>query len=117
MKRLLHIALAAIALAAATGCPNPTNFEGSAKFPGGPSGCYAACHAQNLEMTAFVLSGEFATSCVCRPAAAPGVASLDRGAQAEADAADVSAIAGQIMQTRAAAAQQQNSGPPPGVGH
>ena len=115
MKRLLHFLLATLAITVATGCPNPTYFEGSAKFPGGPSGCHAACRAQNLEMSAFVLSGEFATSCVCRPAPAPGALSPDPSARGQADAADVPAIVGQVLQTRAAA-KQQESIPPPRLG-
>jgi hypothetical protein len=54
--------------------PDPTRFHGAATFPNGPSGCRARCSADGLEMSGFVYSGEFATSCVCRPLSAPPVA-------------------------------------------
>jgi hypothetical protein len=84
--------LACLVLAA---CSVPTKFEGAAKFPDGVAGCRRACAAEGLEFGGFVLSGEFATSCVCQPArnAAPGTT-----------AADASSTAGVVVQTQAAAA-------------
>lgn len=47
--------------------PSSTQFLGASQFPNGPTGCQARCTADGLEMSGFVYSGEFATSCVCRP--------------------------------------------------
>jgi len=40
-------------------------------FPGGVAGCRAKCSRQGLVMGAFVYSGEYSTSCVCRIPSAP----------------------------------------------
>jgi hypothetical protein len=60
----------------------PTEFRGEAFFPGGPARCVQSCAAQNLEMSSFVYSGEFATSCVCHVRAA--TASVDADADSVA---------------------------------
>ncbi len=48
------------------GC-NPTNFQGSAKYPGGARGCFDACKEGGMKMGAFVFAGEYSTACVCEP--------------------------------------------------
>jgi hypothetical protein len=72
-----------------------TQFYGAPHYPGGPQACVATCASQGLEMSGFVYSGEFASSCVCRPAdgGPPSV-----GGAAE-DAADASALVGVAIQT------------------
>jgi hypothetical protein len=87
-----------LVLAALAGCATPTEFTGKPKFPGGLEGCRAACSKDGLEMGAFVYSGEYSTSCVCRP---PTQASPAAGAGTAADAAPT---AGVEVQTQAAAA-------------
>lgn len=62
----LLFAVAASLLLGACG-PSSTQFLGASQFPNGPTGCQARCNADGLEMSGFVYSGEFATSCVCRP--------------------------------------------------
>jgi hypothetical protein len=76
-------------------CPHPTSFEGAAKFPDGATGCRAACASMGLEMGGFVLSGEFATSCVCIP---------PRATTPSATGTDSSAAVGVVAQMQAAAA-------------
>jgi hypothetical protein len=49
-----------------------------------------------MEMSAFVYSGEFATSCVCRPPRGP----QSRSDDTEEDAEVVAAAAGVVDQTR-----------------
>ena len=49
------------ALTASFGCH--TEFYGEAHFPGGAQACMASCQSQNMEMSGFVMSGEFASSC------------------------------------------------------
>jgi hypothetical protein len=51
-----------------------THFTGDPHYPGGPTGCRDSCARQGMEMSSFIYSGEFATSCVCRPLAEPPVA-------------------------------------------
>lgn len=89
--RLLLLAVSSILLGGACQ-PNPTVFRGSAQFPGGPSACSARCAADGLEMSGFVYSGEFATSCVCRPPGAaavpPPVASSAPGAPGAPESAE-----------------------------
>ena len=88
-----------LVIAALSGCTTPsTQFTGKPKFPGGLEGCRAACSKDGLEMGAFVYSGEYSTSCVCRPRAGTPPAT---GAGADADAAP---MAGAEVQTQAAAA-------------
>jgi hypothetical protein len=114
MKRLVLASLLCVAL---TACP--TGFQGDAHYPGGPAACRSDCEAQGLEMSAFVYSGEFATSCVCRlrrdAAPAPGPATpsapdpqagIDPSADGDADAADVGAMVGVVLQARRAAEEQ-----------
>jgi len=78
-----------------TGCPHPTEFEGAPKVPGGLTGCQTMCRRDGLELGAFVYSGEFSTSCVCRPPSAPAPA---------APGAETAPTAGVEVQTQAAAA-------------
>jgi hypothetical protein len=92
MRSWCVVFLAGLALQA---CVKPTTFEGDAKFPDGVTGCKRACTGEGLEFGGFVFSGEFATSCVCQPARAPGASSVS---------AESSATAGVIVQTQAAAA-------------
>ena len=66
MHRYLSIVCTLVCVAS-TACTPATRFEGSSKFPDGVAGCRRACAAEGLELGAFVLSGEFATSCVCQP--------------------------------------------------
>ena len=118
MTRIVLSCLSFASLAALlTGCVPNTEFKGSAHFPGGAQACFASCQAQNMEMSGFVMSGEFASSCVCRPrpiappaGPAPAVGALEQGSQAQADASDVAAVTGVVMQKRAAdAAAARNS--------
>lgn len=79
-------------LVSVTGCgPKATRFEGAARFPGGPSACQARCSADGLTMSGFVYSGEFATSCVCRPSPAPDPAAPGGGPGAPTSATDPAA--------------------------
>jgi hypothetical protein len=66
---------------------NPTVFRGSAQFPGGPSACHARCGSDGLEMSGFVYSGDFATSCVCRPRGEPAPAAAPPGSAAASESA------------------------------
>jgi hypothetical protein len=76
MQRSLPF-VCALALAAAAACTPATRFEGSSKFPDGVTGCRHACATEGLELGAFVMSGEFATSCVCQPKPTGATASAD----------------------------------------
>jgi len=67
-----HLLLFAVVAAIASSVACATTFTGDAHYPGGVAACYSDCQSQNLEMAAFVYSGEFATSCVCRPIGGPG---------------------------------------------
>ncbi|HEY5936296.1 MAG TPA: hypothetical protein VIU61_16710 [Kofleriaceae bacterium] len=102
------------------GCP--TSFTGDAHFPGGPQACRATCERGGLEMSGFVFSGEFSTSCVCRPPRAPAspfqppqpgppqstppqpVSELEDGADVE-----IGAAVGTALQARRAQQQQQST--------
>ncbi len=93
-----------------------TTFTGSAYFPGGAQGCHDKCQQDGMEMSGFVQSGEFATSCVCRPIQerrsdqAPGAEAEgepDPSPRAAEDAANVSAAVGVVLQHRAQQQQQQ----------
>jgi hypothetical protein len=64
-----------------------TSFTGDPHYPGGPAACNADCSKGNMAMAAFVYSGEFASSCVCRPLGPAAVAPDDDDAAAEADVA------------------------------
>lgn len=61
--KMIYAALLA-ALLSLVACA--TSFTGDAHYPGGASACYQNCQNDNLEMAAFIYSGEFATSCVCK---------------------------------------------------
>lgn len=87
--------LVSLVFASMAGCPNPTQFEGAAKFPNGVTGCRRACAADGLDLGRFVYSGEFATSCVCQPAH-PAAAATAMG--------EANPTAGVVVQTQAAAA-------------
>ncbi|HSK00209.1 MAG TPA: hypothetical protein VK932_03170 [Kofleriaceae bacterium] len=80
-------------LGALAGCP--TSFIGDAHFPGGVESCRNTCSRQGLELGAFVYSGEYSTSCVCRPAAGPAAATptADDEIQAQAAAAAAASAA------------------------
>jgi hypothetical protein len=123
LSSLSFAALAGLLLGA--GCVPNTEFKGAAHFPGGAPACFTACQSQNMEMSGFVMSGEFASSCVCRPrpiAPAPAPAQppppAPQSSQAETDAADVAALTGVVVQKREAdAAAARNSQPPPAMHH
>jgi hypothetical protein len=112
MSRIVLSSLSFAALAALLaggGCVPNTSFKGAAHFPGGAQACFSACQSQNMEMSGFVMSGEFASSCVCRPRpvappadATPAPAPADERSQAEVDTADVAASTGVVLQQRAA---------------
>ncbi|MGD8861795.1 MAG: hypothetical protein PVI30_17425 [Myxococcales bacterium] len=76
-----------------------TSFQGSARFPGGPKGCYDKCDEAGMKMTNFVYVGEYSTGCVC---------GLDRRKDADArarsgapeSAATTAAAVGVVMQMR-----------------
>jgi hypothetical protein len=86
------------------GCQMQTSFRGDAMYPGGAPACRVNCQREGLEMSSFVYSGEFATSCVCSPPSAPPQASTD-----------ASAAVGVVMQMRAAdeEAQRRRQAPTP----
>ncbi len=116
MKPIALSFVSILALAAVSGCVPTTEFNGSAHFPGGAQACFSSCQTQNMEMSGFVMSGEFASSCVCRPraaaapAGAPAVGAISQGEQSAADVADVTALVGVVLRKRAqdeANAQQQ----------
>jgi hypothetical protein len=110
MKRIALLSF--FVLAAASACIPKTEFNGAAHFPGGAQACYASCNAQNMEMSGFVYSGEFASSCVCRPR--PQAAATS---QADPSAADVAALAGVVMQTRDSQASANAAAAAPAGGH
>jgi hypothetical protein len=88
-----------------------TEFTGAPHYPGGPRACHADCARQNMEMSSFVYSGEFASSCVCRPRPArtspPPAGSGAPGARSDRDDEDDAAAAiGVVMQQRRAAQQR-----------
>ncbi len=74
---LRRIVIASLALFCAA-CS--TSFDGSPYFPGGPRVCFEKCDKANMEMSAFVYSGEFATACVCQPRGRSARAQGDLGA-------------------------------------
>ncbi len=87
-----------------------TQFTGDSHYPGGPQACQADCAREGMQMSAFVYSGEFATSCVCRssqPPAAPGATAPAAGAELD-HSDDVTAAIGVVLQTRRNAAQNQS---------
>lgn len=93
MKQFFVVAL--FSLCALAACK--TQFYGEPHYPGGAQACQANCEGQNMEMSGFVYSGEFASSCVCRPrGGAPGMASQDQAAE---DVGDASALVGVAVQT------------------
>jgi hypothetical protein len=87
----------------AAGCA--TSFQGSAKFPGGPKGCYDRCSEAGMQMASFVYVGEYSTGCVCSLKDRDGgEASAQRGASE--NAATAAAAVGVMTQMRA---QQQQA--------
>jgi hypothetical protein len=94
--RYVLLSVVVAALAASAACA--TTFTGEPHYPGGAPACYANCQAQNLEMAAFVYSGEFATSCVCRPRSGPGP-------QASDTASDIAPAMAAVETARRAASQ------------
>jgi hypothetical protein len=92
----MRATLAVLAVLAAASCA--TQFNGSAFVPGGPQGCAATCEQRNMVMTAFIFSGEFATSCVCGPKPLPQPAAPS--ANSAAVTADVSPLVGVILARR-----------------
>lgn len=108
------------ALLGAGACVQPTRFNGDPHFPGGPPACFSQCEEDGLEMAGFVYSGEFASSCVCRPKASPSAPGASPGspppaASAEplepaiAAAVDLAIAAQAEAQRQADAAQRQRS--------
>jgi hypothetical protein len=83
-------------------CALATNFTGSAYFPSGVPGCRAACERDGLEMSSFVYSGEFSSSCVCRPRPAAASTKPD-----ESGGADAAAAVGAVLRMRETQEQQQ----------
>ena len=102
MKRFASLLVLALSLSACA-----THFSGAAHFPGGAQACFASCQAQNMEMGGFVYSGEFASSCVCRPRPTPG-APVSQASDA-ATAAEVSSLVGVVMQMRRSGAAANSS--------
>lgn len=87
--RALVVLVALLASMTLTACgPSSTQFLGASQFPNGPTGCQARCAADGLEMSGFVYSGEFASSCVCRPR--PSAPAAPPPAAAVADPSDPS---------------------------
>lgn len=85
----LRLGFGLAALLTSAACqPNPTVFRGDPQFAGGPRGCAAKCEADGLQMTGFVYSGAFATSCVCGPTVPPSAAARSTPA-ADAPAAEL----------------------------
>jgi hypothetical protein len=124
MARARLCVLAVISVLLAAACA--TQFQGAAKFPGGPRGCYDRCQAAGLRMSSFVYVGEYSTGCVCSPkptganvasdghsAAAPDE---DVGVAAATGAAAVGVIA-QMREAERQQAAQRSLLVTPGFGH
>src|SRR5262245_56175312 len=94
------------------GCQTPTSFEGEAKFPGGPRGCYQRCQAEQLEMASFVYVGEYSSACACQLRRTGPAASNET-----VSSAVVAAAAGSELQRRRIAAQQAAASHPVYVAH
>lgn len=62
MKRILWFLLVLLL----TGCATYTNFTGSAKINGGPSGCEAKCKERGMELVGMVVLGEYTDGCICK---------------------------------------------------
>jgi len=54
------------ALALLCGCGSPTQFQGSAKVAGGPSGCQKICEGWGMQLAGMVAMGDYSTACVCQ---------------------------------------------------
>jgi hypothetical protein len=107
MKLGLLLSITAFS-ALASGCLPATEFRGEAHFPGGATACRATCQREGLQMSGFVYSGEFATSCVCRPPdAAPPAPGAAPSPQAELDVEATSANVGVELERRARAEAKQ----------
>jgi hypothetical protein len=82
-----------------------TSFQGEARFPQGPRGCFNKCQSVGMEMSSFVYVGEYSTGCVCtlkraKTAAFNGAASTTADDEA-ASAATSAAAVGVILKMRA----------------
>jgi hypothetical protein len=97
---------AVVCLLGIFGCQTPTSFEGEAKFPGGPRGCFDRCASQQMDMASFVYVGEYSTACACQPRHASGAAT---SSNERVSAAVVAAAAGAEMQRRRIQQQQQSA--------
>jgi hypothetical protein len=84
-----------------------TTFTGSPYFPAGVPGCRAACERDGLEMSSFVYSGEFSSSCVCRPRLPAGASTRTSDSEDDAGGADAAAAVGVVLKMREAEQQQQ----------
>lgn len=111
MNALLRIVAISAFLLAAGSCASATQFTGEPHFPGGAAGCQATCQKSGLEMSGFVYSGEFASSCVCRVPrmSTPSASSSPEPDSAETSTADDAVAVGIVMQMRAAAEQQRRN--------
>ncbi len=82
-------------------CMPKTQFLGAPHYPGGVPACAATCQNQGMEISGFVYSGEFASSCVCGPrhgAQQPAPAPEQGQPQAGLPAAATAAVAGVAAQ-------------------
>jgi hypothetical protein len=93
-----------------------TTFRGESHYPGGPAACALDCQRDNMVMSAFVYSGEFATSCVCKlreapaagaPGAAPATAAGEPATDEGVTAATVAVEAARRASEAAAGNQQR----------
>lgn len=97
----IYLLFVATALAACK-----TEFYGSPKFPNGVDGCRAECSHEGLEFGAFVYSGEFATSCVCQAARAPGPSAAS-SVVSPPEAASTAAVSVAIQRAEEQRAEEQ----------
>ena len=111
MKRIVFLTFLAAGLSACG--PHQTIFRGEPHFTGGPAACASRCQAENMEMSAFVYSGEFATSCVCRspagPEAAPAQPPSAQTSSSEGEEVAVSAALVQRRQQEEAARRRRSN--------
>jgi hypothetical protein len=103
-----------LVLGVLAGCAPATVFTGEPKFPGGVARCGAVCSEQGLEMGAFVYSGEYSTSCVCRPRiGAPTVPGTDAaptaGVEVQTQAAAAAAAANNAYQLQQQQRQRRSN--------
>ncbi|EYF03949.1 hypothetical protein [Chondromyces apiculatus] len=71
MVRFRAAVMGCVLAAVAVGCTPLTSFTGESKVRGGGQGCVSRCQQEGLEMSAFVVMGDYSTGCVCQ---APGAA-------------------------------------------